>query len=142
MMDDIAFAEKMTKFFGQSFNLGDRGKKGWDCLTSMADFFESCGIKFPLEFRDWNEKNYAERWERGEGMDVFRDFLYSLGEPVDRNYMQPGDIIIFEMKDVVSAGVYLGSGHFQAVDRKRGIVRLPLRYFNIAIKGVRRLLPR
>jgi cell wall-associated NlpC family hydrolase len=141
-MDDIEFAKKINRFFNSPFLLGGRGEKGWDCLTSMAAFFESCGIDFPSEFKDWNWGNYVERWERGEGMSVFRDFLHSLGQSIDINYMLPGDIIIFEMNNIVSAGIYLGSGHFQTVHNKEGVIRLPLRFFRTAIRGVRRLLPK
>jgi len=77
-------------------------------------------------------------------MDVFRDFLFSLGEPVDINYVAPGDIIILEKivdkKNIVSAGLYLGSGHFQAVSNPHGVIRLPLGFFKSAITGVRRLI--
>lgn len=141
-MDDIDFAKKMEKFFNQSFAIGDRGKAGWDCLTIMSDFFESCGVEFPSEFKGWNSENYPERWERGEGVDVLRDFLHSIGDHVDPNFILPGDVLIFEMDGVVSGGIYLGSGHFQAVDRKHGVLRLPLKFFMSALTDVRRLLPR
>jgi len=142
-MDDIEFVEKTNIFLRGKFALGDK-IKGWDCLNSMADFFESMGVKFPDQFRDWTWANYGERWQRGEGMDVFRDFLFSLGEPVDINYVAPGDIIILEKivdkKNIVSAGLYLGSGHFQAVSNPHGVIRLPLGFFKSAITGVRRLI--
>lgn len=147
-MNDIEFVEKTNRFLNGKFSLGDRSK-GWDCLNSMAEFFDSIGVKFPREFGDWNESNYADRWNRGEGMQTFKDFLLSLGEPVDLNYIRPGDIIVLEKPDrnnpkelIVSAGLYLGGGHFQAVHNIKGVIRLPLDFFRIAIVGVRRLIKR
>ena len=142
-MDDIEFVEKTNIFLRGKFALGDKAK-GWDCLNSMADFFESMGVKFPDQFRDWTWANYAERWQRGEGMDVLRDFLFSLGEPVDINYVAPGDIIIFEKaidkKNIVSVGLYIGNGNFQAVFNPHGIMRMPIKFFLNAVTGARRLI--
>jgi len=138
-MNDIEFVDKTNKFLRGKFALGDKAK-GWDCLNSMAEFFESMGAKFPDRFRDWTWANYAERWQRGEGMEVFRDFLFSLGAPVDINYMGPGDIIIFEKSGIVSVGLYLGNGNFQAVFNPEGVIRLPLRFYRDAVTGVRRLI--
>ena len=142
-MDDIEFVEKTNIFLRGKFALGDK-IKGWDCLNSMADFFESMGVKFPDQFRDWTWANYGERWQRGEGMDVFRDFLFSLGEPVDINYVAPGDIIIFEKaidkKNIVSVGLYIGNGNFQAVFNPHGIMRMPIKFFLNAVTGARRLI--
>ena len=139
-MDDIEFAKKMEKYFNQKFSIGDRGMKGWDCLTSMADFFKSCGVEFPDEFKGWTWENYPERWEKGKGIDIFGEFLHSIGKPVDPNYMLPGDVLVFEAGGAVSGGIYLGNGHFQGVDRKHGVVRLPLKFFKVALTDVRRLL--
>ncbi len=142
-MDDIKFVNKTNKFLNGKFVLGDRSK-GWDCLNSLAEFFDSMGVSFPRQFKDWNEQNYPKRWERGEGMETFREFLLSLGRPIDLNYLRPGDVIIFEKeyegKPVVSAGLYLGSNHFQAIHNKLGVIRLPLWFFKSAIIGARRLV--
>ena len=138
-MDEIGFINRANRLLGAPFALGDRSK-GYDCLNSMAELFESQGVIFPREFGDWNEANYAERWEKGEGMATFRAFLFSLGEPVDINYIALGDIIILEKKGIVSAGIYLGSGHFRAVHNHLGGIVFPLNFFRRAIAGVRRLI--
>lgn len=138
-MKDIEFAQKMSPFLGKPFALGDR-LKGWDCLNSMAEFFESVGIDFPNEFKGWTWGNYVERWKKEMNFKIFREFLFSLGESIDLNYILPGDIIIIEKAGYVSAGIYLGSGNFQAVSNPHGVVRMPLRFFESAITGVRRLI--
>lgn len=137
-VNDIEFAQKMSPFLGKPFSLGDRSK-GWDCLNSMKAFFESVRMKFPDEFKGWTWGNYAERWKKEMNFTIFKEFLFSLGEPVERNFILPGDIIIFEKAGYVSAGIYLGSGNFQAVSNPHGVVRMPLRFFETAITGVRRL---
>lgn len=138
MLNDVEFVEKTNKFMNMPYALGDK-TKGFDCLNMMMEFFDSAGIPFPKQFRDWTIENYPERWARGEGMDVFRDFLFSIGQPVEREFILPGDIIILEKAGVVSAGLYLGNGIFQAAHNKQGIIRLPIKFFVDAITGIRRL---
>jgi len=145
-MNDIEFAEKMSPFLGKPWILGDNGSKGWDCVSSMRTFFNSCGIKLPEEFRGWTWENYPERWERGEGMDIMKEYLLSLGDPVDINYIRPGDIIVLEAKqngeNLVSAGLYVGNGLFQVVAKEHGVMRIPIRLYKMggAIVGIRRLI--
>ena len=138
-MKEIEFATTMNKFLGAKFALGDKAS-GWDCLNSLEHFFKSAGVDFPGEFKGWTWSNYAERWSRGEGMEVFKEFLISLGESVDINRIMPGDIIVLEKGGIISAGLYLGNGHFQAVSNPHGVVRLPIKFFYSAIISVRRLM--
>lgn len=143
-MDDIRFVRSLHPYLFKPFSLGDRSK-GWDCLNQLGDWAKENGYEFPDEFKGWTWGNYAERWERGEGMDVFFDFLMSLGEEVDINYMLPGDIIVLKIKDpasnkdVVSAVQYLGSNKIKAVPKEMGTVVLPMSFYKPAIKSVRRL---
>lgn len=141
-MNDIQFAEKVNTYLNGAAALGDKSK-GWDCLNSLADFFEFAGVPFPDHFGDWNWENYTKRWEKEKGaMKVLKEFLFSLGSAVDVNYMLPGDLIILERDDIVSSALYLGSGNMQIVSNPHGVLRVPMRFFKPAIIGVRRLLPK
>jgi hypothetical protein len=144
-MDQIKFSNKLNEFLEKPFSLGDRSN-GWDCVNSMREIFESLGIEFPKEFSGWTWENYAERWGKKPDFQIFKDFLFSLGEPVSINYLLPGDIIILEKtiggEMIISAGVYLGNATFQAVSNPHGVVRMPLGFFSSAIVGARRLIKR
>ncbi len=142
-MNDIEFANQMQRYLWKPFSLGDPSR-GWDCLNQLIDFAKRNNLEFPKEFKGWNEQNYAERWDRGEGMQVFKEFLLILGESVDRGRMLPGDIVILEMPDaagnkIISAVQYVGDGKIKAVPKEMGTIVLPLAFFGIAIKGIRRL---
>ncbi len=142
-MNDIEFARQMQRYLWKPFSLGDPSR-GWDCLNQLIDFANQNNFEFPKEFKGWNEQNYAERWDHGEGMKVFREFLFTLGDPVDRGHMLPGDIIILVMSDpagneIVSAVQYVGDGKIKAVPKEMGTIVLPLGFFGVAIKGIRRL---
>jgi hypothetical protein len=143
-MNDIQFVNSLKPYLFKPFSLGDKSK-GWDCLNQLGDWARENGYEFPDEFKGWTWANYAERWERGEGMDVFYDFLMSLGDPVDINYMLPGDIIVLKMtdpmtmKEIVSAVQYLGSNKIKAIPKEMGTIVLPMSFFRMAIRSVRRL---
>lgn len=134
----------MRPYLFKPFALGDRAK-GWDCLNQLGQWARENGFEFPDEFKGWTWENYAERWERGEGMDVFLDFLMNLGDPVDINYMLPGDIIVLKVKDpvsgkmVISAAQYLGANKMKAVTKEIGIAVIPMSFFRTTIHAVRRL---
>jgi len=139
-MNDIEFQGKIRNYIFKPFFVGDKSK-GWDCLNSLKDFFESMGIQFPTEYKGWTESNYAERWNRGEGNgnDTLRDFALTLGRPIDPNYIRVGDIIVLSKDGLTSLGQYVGSGNFKTHHETMGGIVLPLRFFKRAIVGVRRL---
>lgn len=136
-MKRFAFTQKVQKFIDAPFALGDKAK-GWDCLNSIADFYDSIGKTFPREFKGFNESNYAERWEKGEGKEELKEFLLSLGESINQNYAVEGDLFIFEGAEMVFPGLYLGRGHVLMVFDKGARV-VPLKFFKKYLIGTRRL---
>ncbi len=118
-MNDIEFAKSLEPYLFKAYSLGDPSK-GWDCLNCLGDWAKKNGLEFPDEFEGWTWENYTERWNRGDGMDVLRRFLMSLGDSVNINYMLPGDILVLEARGVVGAAQYLGSGHVKVVERGKG----------------------
>ncbi len=94
-MKRFEFTQKIQKFIDAPFALGDTSK-GWDCLNSLAEFYDSIGAKFPREFGEWNEQNYADGWLRdpSKARMTLIKFLRTLGEPVDKNYLMEGDLLI------------------------------------------------
>jgi hypothetical protein len=146
-MNDLQFVESLKPYLFKPFSLGDKAK-GWDCLNQLGDWARENGYEFPDEFDGWTWENYAQKWLQGDplisgrhqgGTDVFRRFLMNLGDPVDPNYMLPGDIIVLETKGIVSAVQYLGSNKIKAVPKEMGTVVLPMSFFKPAIKSIRRL---
>jgi len=108
------FTLKLQKFIDAPFALGDTAK-GWDCLNSLAAFYDSIDRPFPRQYKEFNELNYAEKWKAGEGRKELREFLLSLGEPINPNYALEGDLFIFEGEEMTFPAIYLGRGHLLTV---------------------------
>jgi hypothetical protein len=133
------FTTKLQKFIDAPFVLGDKSK-GWDCLNSLAEFYDSTGKTFPREFKNFNEQNYAEKWKAGEGKKELREFLLSLGESIDPNYAFDGDLFIFDGEETAFPGIYLGRGHLLMVfDKGVKVVTLKAMKSLLKIVDVRRL---
>lgn len=131
----------LKKYIDKPFALGDKNK-GWDCLNILYDFYTSWGKNFPNQYKDFDENNYAEKWRSGKGKEELREFLFSLGEPVDPSYMRDGDLIIFEGKDMTFGAIYAGRGHVLVVfDSNIGvkIIELNLMKRMFTLISVRRL---
>jgi hypothetical protein len=97
MASDKTIANAITKLVDCNYFLGDKSK-GWDCLNSLQEFYEACGVTFPREFEDWNEVNYRDKWiyDPEMGRQAFFRFLQTLGEPIDKNYALRGDLLILK----------------------------------------------
>jgi len=133
------FTTKLQKFIDAPFILGDKSK-GWDCLNSLAEFYDSVGKPVPREFKGFNEQNYAEKWKDGEGKKELREFLLSLGESIDPNYAFDGDLFIFDGEETAFPGIYLGRGHLLMVfDKGVKVVALKAMKSLLKIVDVRRL---
>lgn len=141
-MSDSTIARSAGKLVDRPYFLGDvSGDKGWDCLDSLACFYEGMGVQFPRKFGDWDEKNYPERWKKNpdEGRKVLGDFLRSLGEKIDPKYMVRGDLLIMGGKEIPTfPALYLGNGNVLMVFDK-GVKVLPLRFFSKVLIEARRL---
>lgn len=98
-MKRYEFTNKIKKFVDAPFALGDK-EKGWDCLNSLADFYDSIGVDFPKEFGEWNEQNYAKGWMRdpSKGRETLIAFLRTLGREVDLKGLEHGDLLIIDLK--------------------------------------------
>ena len=144
-MKRFEFTQKIQKFIDAPHVLGDPSK-GWDCLNILREVYTLLGKDFPTEFKGWDADNYAERWKRGEGKDVYREFLFSLGSPVDPAYALEGDLFIFEGAEQLFPGIYLGRGHILMVfapcdtkQKNRGCKVVPFSFFKKFLIGIRRL---
>src|SRR3972149_8878277 len=96
-MDDARVARAMSKLVDCKYSLGDISG-GFDCYNSLKHFYEECGIDFPTQFRDWDIKNYPDKWvyDPEIGRQIFFDFLMTLGKPIDSHYVMRGDLIILK----------------------------------------------
>lgn len=135
-MKRFEFTVKIQKFVDAPFALGDK-TKGWDCLNSLAEFYDSIGKNFPKVFKGFDEFNYAERWKVGEGKKELKEFLLSLGESINPNYAFEGDLFIFEGKEMTFPGIYLGKGHLLMVFDK-GCRVVPFKFFKEFLIEVKR----
>lgn len=141
-MNDIEFFNAAKIFpLGTPFLLGGKSKKGVDCLFRLKAIAEKLNLEFPDEYKGWTWQNYAKKWEDDcyEGMKIFKEFLLSLGETIDPSRMIAGDIIVLEGGGVVSAVLYDGKNHFQAVHNVHGVMAMPYWPFRSKVISVRRL---
>jgi hypothetical protein len=116
-MNDIEFAEKMNDLVDAPYALGDPDG-GYDCLTILDKFSKIMGTTIPQEFKGFNRENYVKRYLNGEGAKEMLEYLLSLGEPVRKNFERLGDLFIYERKEIVGVGIYLGSGNVLTVTTK------------------------
>ena len=144
-MNDIEFVNTSKRFVDTPYALGDPSK-GWDCINSLIEIFCRLGVDFPRQFGDWNESNYAERWNRDEkeARKVLRAFLFSLGDPINCNFAIRGDLFLFEDPDhdiPMFPGVYLGNGNILlTLGTKKGTRVVSLGVIKKYLKEVRRLI--
>ncbi len=137
MFDEIKFTEATRKLVDCDYSLCDTSK-GFGCLTMILQVYREMGYRFPDEWNGWTESNFAERWEKGDGRKEFIEFLNTLGEPVQTNFVRPADLIIFED----GPGIYLSGGNvirIYAGNIEGGKV-LPFRLLKRFVVGIRRLV--
>jgi hypothetical protein len=134
------FTIKMQKFIDAPFALGDKNK-GWDCLNALDEFYRSIGKDFPTEFKGINKDNYAEKFQSGIGKKLYKEFLLSLGSPINPNYALQGDLFIFDGKEWAFPGIYHGNGNLTMVflEGARTVPLKAIKRFYGSPVGVRRL---
>jgi cell wall-associated NlpC family hydrolase len=143
MERDTRIANAISKFIDRPHAIGDPSK-GWDCLNSLLDFYRECGVSLPDEFEGYTEVNYPGRWAKNpkKCRQVLERFVLSLGNPVQPEYLQRGDLLIFKTPQFPSfPAIYTGNGHVFAVF-KEGAKQEPLNELvRLArLTGVRRLI--
>ena len=140
-MKDKTFSASIQKFVDANYSLGDTSK-GWDCLNSLKEFYNSVGFQFPTEFRGYNEQNYAEKWRTQDCRPDLSAFLQTLGEKVDLAFMQSGDLLLFEGKEIpMFPGIFMGNGNvLMVIGKEHGLRVLPFKFLKAVLKEVRRLV--
>jgi len=112
---------------------------GIDCLGMILKIYRKLGYVFPMEFKGFTERNFLEKWRRGEGRDVLREFIKSLGHPIDVNFAQSSDLFYGEIDKKYIFGIYLGQDNALVMFDTGGRV-LPFTRCKPYISGVRRLI--
>lgn len=143
-ISDSALAALIDPFVDARYALGNP-ERGWDCLNSLHRFYKAAGADFPDEWRGYDASNYAGRWQKAETQcrKDFEEFLADLGEEVvNPNFMKPGDLLLFEGKEIfLFPAIYVGSGKMIMITgRKTGMRVVPFKYFSGVLRHVRRLL--
>jgi len=95
---------------------GASPSSGFDCSGLVMYVYAQLGISLP---------HYAAA-------------QYQLGSPVDRDQLQPGDLVFFDALDHV--GIYIGGGQFVHAPQTGDVVKItPLSDFGSSYVGARRL---
>ena len=137
MPNDIAIANAAGKLIDAEYSLGNK-ILGYDCISMLREFYGNLGITLPPLPDGWTDNNYAQRWQGGEGREELYHYLLSIGIEVEPNYIIAGDLLIFDGKEWVFPGIYLGSGHVICAF-ERGVKVVPLKFFCHALIEAKRL---
>lgn len=111
-----------------------------DCLGMILGIYRKLGYQFPTEFEGFTEENFLEKWRRGEGRDVLRRFIASLGIPAEKNFEHPGDLFYGEIRGEYIFGIYLGGDHALMMFQESGGKVVPFSRCKPFIQGIRRLI--
>ena len=134
---DIDISNSAKRLIDADYHLGPVDN-AFDCLTILREFYGNLGLTLPPLPDGWTDDNYAQRWQNGEGREELYYYLLSIGTEVEPNYIIAGDLLIFDGKEWVFPGIYLGSGHFLAAFEK-GVRVVPLKLFIHALVEAKRL---
>lgn len=104
----------------------------------LHEFYGHLNVQLPALPEGWTLENYAERWKAGEGRGELVEYLVGIGSEVPANYERSGDMMVFDGKQWVFPGIYLGNGHFLAAF-ERGVMVVPLRFFKPVLLSTRRV---
>lgn len=107
---------------GTPYRNGGSDPSGFDCSGFVQWVFNAVGLKLPREVRD----------------------QFGVGEKVDRDEVQPGDLIFFETvsKGASHVGLAIGGDQFVHAPSSTGVVRvekLTISYWASRFVGARRL---
>jgi cell wall-associated NlpC family hydrolase len=142
MIKQMKIADAAGMFLDVPYRLGAWGPTGYDCLSFVYCFFWEMGIELPKRFGRYTLANYAREFKRDpEGAkSAMEKWLSSLGEKVNPNFMQPGDLALFYGELCVL--VYMGRGNFIGVHAPRGVTVAPRESLRSEVKEVRRICRR
>lgn len=140
-INDSDISRAAQRLVDASFFVGD-SSLGWDCYSSLKHFYAEIGISIPTELDGWTVDNYGERWKKDqeEGRKILTKLLFGLGRKIDVNYMQRGDLLIFEGTKIPTfPGIFLGNGNCLMVF-DIGAKVVPLKFFKSFLIQARRLI--
>lgn len=140
-MDDLEFFRRDQKLVDKPYALANLAQ-GFDCLNYILEFY---GSKIPKEFKGIDAFNYAQLWNNDEikARVLYKEYLSSLGKPIDRNYALRGDLMFFESpKSPFFAAIYDGCGAIRInLGKKHGVRKIPLAMIQNNLIEVRRIEP-
>jgi len=126
------------KFFGAPYKLGGKSKEeGFDCFSFIYYFHKELGFDMPSGIDGVSAIDYSELWNSDEeaAKDVMWNYINTFTEPVQKEYMIVGDIVVIQCKknnrDEFYPGIYLGNGLVGASFDDEGIKTLKYELFNI-----------
>jgi len=108
--------EMVEKCIGVPFKEHGRDLQGFDCYGIALYILNPLGYNLP-------DFNYDENWAKC-GNNYFIENYYKYAKQINRNELQPVDVILFKNDpEVVNhIGIYLGGGKFIHCDRKSGVI--------------------
>lgn len=110
-------------FRGTPYRYGGSDPSGFDCSGFVQWVFASHGLRLPREVRD----------------------QFGVGNRIDRDEVQPGDLVFFETvsNGASHVGIAIGNGQFVHAPSSRGVVRVESyasRYWSPRWVGARRVM--
>ncbi len=118
-----AIIQRAMGYLGHPYRRGGSSARGFDCSGFTTYIFRQHGIQLP-------------RTSASQA---------TVGKPVPRNQLQPGDLVFFRTRGrrISHVGIYIGNGKFVHSSSARGRVRvdtLTSGYYNRRYAGARRVI--
>ena len=122
--------EISREMFEAPYALGGMDKReGFDCISYLYFFYRELGAEIPEEEGGFDVQNYAEKYQEnpGKAKRALLRYILKIGEPVQIEFMQAGDLAIFRKDGEVTTAIFLGSGKFLSCDERAGVIIIPRR---------------
>ena len=133
----MKFASVTNKFVGSPYcGQGFSKEEGFDCFSLVVNLLREGGVDIPedVEFMGLTLKTYYELWEKepNTAIDAMVGFLEKHAGRIKLGDIRVGDIMIVKDEDGVRfGGIYGGNDKIITSDLKKGVVGLPIRYYEI-----------
>jgi cell wall-associated NlpC family hydrolase len=125
MIARSAVVNVANRFRGRPYRLGGLGPTGYDCFSFIWCFLWECGVNVPFFYGRLSLHNYPDIFANNPKASkrVLRRFIRSVTRRINRNYILPGDIVIFSKTK--ATGIYLGAGNYLAIHGDYGVLLFP-----------------
>ena len=115
------------RMLGARYNLyGLSPQEGFNCFSYVWYFYREVGLDIPDKFHGYTKENYLKKYiqDPDAAKEIMFKYFRKLGDPVNINYIWPGDFVFIRDEEIVNA-IYVGNGNFLTCDMRIGVIVVP-----------------